>query len=774
MELTGIHLNKRLAPLLICVILLLSSLLSFTNTVAAPPLDDPEQGEVRLSAKDDSRQIELKEGQVLAVSLESNPSTGYTWEIEEVNETILRQTGTIEFEPESRLLGAPGKQILRFEAVAAGQADLRLIYRRPWEKGMKPAKSFSLQVQGVGLFTQAKIPTPATENTIESPVLSLRRPEPVEGSKDPVSVAAQPTLGLPLAYNWCNEGGCTPVKNQGSCGSCWAFGTVGPLESKILIQDGLVKDLSEQYLVSCNTDGWGCNGGWWAHDYHLNEIPPGEPDAGAVYEADFPYQAADGSCNPPHTHHEKITSWRYVGSEYSVPPVDDIKQAIYDHGPVSAAVCVGSAFQGYSGGVFQTNEYCTGYVNHAIALVGWDDSQGVWYLRNSWGAGWGEGGYMNIKYGTSNVGYAANYIVYSGSGGGCQDAYELDDTFDDARSITVNGAAQYHTFHEGGEEDWVQFAVTAGETYTMTTSNLGASNDTVLELYDTDGMTKLVENNDCPGSGGGASCINNWSAPDSDTYFIKVRRHLNGAGGGSVKIYLPLIMKSGSSGNCTDYEYDLAIVDSSGCNDTQVVQDGGFENGNPNPFWVQSSGDYAIIGPSWWPYNYRTYTGSWSAWFGGYDNADDQLYQTISIPAGISSARLVLYLYVESEDDPDIPYDYFHVELQNASGGTLENFLWADNRMDNTRWWVGTMEWDDFSSYAGQTLRLFFQGTNNNNSLVTNFFVDDATFWTYCGSLPTGTQNIGPDGWAWEKVEAPPIYKLAPYNEKVPVKRKNE
>ena len=772
MKLTGIHFNKRLAPLLICVILLLSSLLPFTNAVAAPPLDDPDHGEVRLSAKDDSRQIELKEGQVLVISLESNPSTGYTWEIGGAKETILRQMGKIEFEPQSgplgapALLGAPGKQILRFEAVAAGQTTLRLVYRRPWEKGAKPAKTFYLQVQGVGPFTQAKSPTPAAEASIESPVLGLRRPELVEGSKDPISVATQPTLGLPLAYNWCNEGGCTPVKNQGSCGSCWAFGTVGPLESKILIQDGLVKDLSEQYLVSCNTDGWGCNGGWWAHDYHLNKIPPGEPDAGAVYETDFPYQAANVSCNPPHTHHEKITSWRYVGSEYSVPPVNDIKQAIYEHGPVSAAVCVGSAFQGYSDGVYQTNETCTGYVNHAVVLVGWDDNYqgtgiGTWRLRNSWGSSWGEGGYMNIKYGTSNVGYAANYIIYSG--GGCQDAYEADDTFDDARLITVNGAVQRHTFHESDDEDWVQFAVTAGETYTMTTSNLGASNDTVLELYDTDGMTKLIENNDCPGSGGGASCINNWSAPDSDTYFIKVRRYLNGTGGGGVKIYLPVIMKSGSSGNCPDHEYDLAIVDSSGCSDTQVVQNGGFESGNT--IWVQSSGMYYIIGPSWQGYYPRN--GSWSAWFGGYHGADDQLYQTINVPTNISSARLVLYLYIESEDDPDIPYDDFHVELQNASGGTLEDFLWADNRMSNSRWWVGTMEWNDFSSYAGQTLRLFFQGTTN-GSLITNFFVDDVTFWTYCGGLPTGaSKEIGPDGWTWQKVEAPPGYMPAPYSEEL-------
>jgi len=537
------------------------------------------------------------------------------------------------------------------------------------------------------------------------------------------------------------------------------------LESNIKIQDGAVKDLSEQYLVSCNTDGWSCNGGWWAHDYHWNKIPPGESDVGAVYEADFPYVARDDPCGPPHTHHEKIDSWVYVGPEDGIPSVAAIKQAIYDHGPVSVAVCVGSAFQNYSGGVFKTDEAasCPWDANHAVVLVGWDDNQGtngVWYLRNSWGSSWGESGYMRIEYGISNVGYSANYIAYSGGGGGSgQDAYEPDDTFGDASSITVNGPAQHHTFHEDGDVDWAQFVVTAGSVYTITTSNLGANNDTVLELYDTDGTTELASNDDCPGSGL-ASCINNWTAPSTDSYFIKVRRHLNGAGGGSVKVYLPVIMKSGSSGNRTGYEYDLAVVDNIACNDTQIVQNGGFESGNT--IWVQSNGQYDIIGQDY------PRSGSWGTWFGGYDNADDRLYQTINIPAGISSARLVIYLYVWTSDSLLAPYDYFHVELQDASGGTLESFFQADNTMGSwSGWWVGTKNWSDFSSHAGQTRRLFFQGTTDFSD-YTNFFVDDVTLWTYCGGLPVGaSKDIGSDGWTWNKVEALPGYTPDPYNENV-------
>ncbi len=221
---------------------------------------------------------------------------------------------------------------------------------------------------------------------------------------------------LPSSFDW-RSVGLPPVRNQGGCGSCWAFGTVGPLESQIMIQSGTAVDLSEQYLVSCNTEGMDCvDGGWFAHDYHEWRIPPGETEAGAVLEADFPYTASDAPCNSPYDHAYRIDDWAYVAG--SSPSVADIKQAIYQYGPVGAAVAVGPAFQGYSAGVFDNDESAIG-LNHAIVLVGWDDAYswdgdtyGVWILRNSWGSGWGDGGYMYITYDTSLVGSWANYVEY--------------------------------------------------------------------------------------------------------------------------------------------------------------------------------------------------------------------------------------------------------------------------------------------------------------------------------------------------------------------------
>ncbi|KPJ49229.1 hypothetical protein AMJ40_05965 [candidate division TA06 bacterium DG_26] len=132
-------------------------------------------------------------------------------------------------------------------------------------------------------------------------------------------------------------------------------------------------------------------------------------------EADFPYVASNAPCNCPYPHEYLIDDWAYIGGQYSIPSVDAMKQAIIDYGPISVAVYANSAMQAYTGGVF--NGCGGGQVNHAVTLVGWDDSQGtsgIWIMRNSWGPGWGEGGYMRIPYGCSSIGYAACYVVYPG------------------------------------------------------------------------------------------------------------------------------------------------------------------------------------------------------------------------------------------------------------------------------------------------------------------------------------------------------------------------
>jgi hypothetical protein len=278
----------------------------------------------------------------------------------------------------------------------------------------------ALRTQGLREgWTFAIAQTPATQRDL-STLCNLRIPPewaalPLRAT--PRGAPADPVLrALPTAFDWRAEGGCTPVKDQADCGSCWAFATVGPLECNILIQDAVTVDLAEQWLVSCNTLGYGCDGGWFAHEHHRTR-PDGCGGAGAVLEAAFPYVAADVACGCPYVHAYTIAGWAYVDTGSGIPTVDAIKQAIYAHGPVAVGVYVDATFSAYGGGVY--NACPDGTVNHAVVLVGWDDSQGtegVWILRNSWGAGWGEAGYMRIEYNCARVGYAANFVEYLGNG----------------------------------------------------------------------------------------------------------------------------------------------------------------------------------------------------------------------------------------------------------------------------------------------------------------------------------------------------------------------
>lgn len=221
-------------------------------------------------------------------------------------------------------------------------------------------------------------------------------------------------LDLPAFLDWREQSGCTPVRNQEGCGSCWAFATVGVLECNIRIIDGRTVDLSEQWLLSCNTLGYDCTGGWFVHGYHQSLVDPcGQ--TGAVLEIDFPYVASKIPCGCPYDHYYFISRWAYVGTANTIPPVEAIKQAIMQYGPVAVAVRTSPAMFAYTGGIFNYNEQKE--VDHGVVLVGWDDSQGtggVWFMRNSWGPNWGEDGYMRIEYGCSKIGYGACYVEYPG------------------------------------------------------------------------------------------------------------------------------------------------------------------------------------------------------------------------------------------------------------------------------------------------------------------------------------------------------------------------
>ena len=106
--------------------------------------------EIKLDANDNGRRIELEKGQVLVITLESNPTTGYRWEVVEFEEPILQQMGGAEFKVsdprEPPPPGTGGWETFRFEATSAGQMALNLVYHRPWEEDVDPLETFSVQV----------------------------------------------------------------------------------------------------------------------------------------------------------------------------------------------------------------------------------------------------------------------------------------------------------------------------------------------------------------------------------------------------------------------------------------------------------------------------------------------------------------------------------------------------------------------------------------------------------------------------------------------------
>ncbi|MBN1355060.1 hypothetical protein JXA40_02205 [bacterium] len=230
-------------------------------------------------------------------------------------------------------------------------------------------------------------------------MLGLRVPDGIVIiSPSPVDIS-----GSRGRFDWREQGGVSPVKAQGNCGSCWAFCLVHMLESYVMIYDGYTPDLSEQQLVSCNGYGYSCNGGWLdAAGYFIN---PGMAD-----ETCMPYQAANVPCQAQSC--EKIAfadDWAYTGDS-----VAQIKAALED-GPVACAIYASSALSYYTGGCFSNGSASN--VNHGVLIVGYDDDdcsgQGGWIVKNSWGAGWGDNGFFRIKYGDSNIGYGSTRIFYT-------------------------------------------------------------------------------------------------------------------------------------------------------------------------------------------------------------------------------------------------------------------------------------------------------------------------------------------------------------------------
>ncbi|NPA25129.1 MAG: hypothetical protein GXO34_04800, partial [Deltaproteobacteria bacterium] len=244
---------------------------------------------------------------------------------------------------------------------------------------------------------------------------------------------------LPSSFDWRRVDGHSyigPVRNQGSCGACYAFAACAALEGALNFAanrfDDRCLDLSEACLAFCLDryyDGFsGCEGS--SYDYEeLDALT----DLGTCREEFYPYDGIDRDCPVGSGTFPRFrcSAW------YRIPcgDISAIKNAIMHYGVVVAAVWVGSQFYAYDSGIYRDdNNDCSANpcynapTNHCIALVGWDDNggDGYWILRNSWGRGWGENGYMRIAYDAAHVSCAACYLVVSGISGCKWNDYNLN------------------------------------------------------------------------------------------------------------------------------------------------------------------------------------------------------------------------------------------------------------------------------------------------------------------------------------------------------------
>jgi len=190
---------------------------------------------------------------------------------------------------------------------------------------------------------------------------------------------------LAATVDWTTKGAVTPVKDQGQCGSCWAFSTTGGMEGAWQIASGSLTSMSEQQLVDCSTQNSGCNGGSMELAFNF---------AGTVNvatESSYPYTATDGTCKTSYTTaipQGGVTGYKSVGQS-----TDALKSAI-QNGPVSVAIEADQmAFQLYSGGILSSG--CGTNLDHGVLAVGY--GSGYFKVKNSWGSSWGESGYLQIS-----------------------------------------------------------------------------------------------------------------------------------------------------------------------------------------------------------------------------------------------------------------------------------------------------------------------------------------------------------------------------------------
>jgi cathepsin L len=227
------------------------------------------------------------------------------------------------------------------------------------------------------------------------------------------------------SFDWRSKKKVTQVMDQRACGSCWAFAAIAAYESSYLIENGIESSASQQQALDCASPHYSCSGGWYDKVFDMLT------GLGDTDSSSYPYVARKSICQRHHPVKYLADTWGFVKAA-SVPSDKELKTALCEHGPLVVAVnskgwetyfksnadgTENPQWKHFPKGVFpgepskpglSMKKLKPGDVDHAVLVVGWDD--GAWIIKNSWGSGFGDGGYIKLAFGRSNLGFNAAWI----------------------------------------------------------------------------------------------------------------------------------------------------------------------------------------------------------------------------------------------------------------------------------------------------------------------------------------------------------------------------
>ncbi|XP_062848544.1 cathepsin K [Trichomycterus rosablanca] len=296
------------------------------------------------------------------------------------------------------------KTTYRREYNGLGEQAVR---RAIWEKNMRLIEAHNQEYElGIHSYTLGMNHLgDMTAEEVAEKMLGLQVPMERDSMN---AYVPDPLDKLPKSVDYRKLGYVTSVKNQGSCGSCWAFSSVGALEGQLKKTTGQLVDLSPQNLVDCVTENYGCGGG-----FMTNAFSYVRDNKGIDSEEAYPYMGQDEPC--AYNKSGKVAEIRRYkevkkGSEYA------LASAVAKVGPVSVGIdAMQSTFQFYKSGVYYDPNCDQENINHAVLAVGFGvtpKGKKYWIVKNSWGEEWGKQGYVLMARNRNNACGIANLASF--------------------------------------------------------------------------------------------------------------------------------------------------------------------------------------------------------------------------------------------------------------------------------------------------------------------------------------------------------------------------